>query len=181
MATLWSCPKSDCPPTEIAPVDVPESGEAAGAESERRFTTDEVAALLDVPLDTIHEWHKKGTGPPGYQLHKESHYRMSDVVRWVGGARGDAGGLPERVRWDLHAKRVQDDARPVTRPPTYPACGQIPIVRERFEFRFWKIEYSRRPGREVPTYWMRQFDPGGAIARVSRWVWAAMKRPGGRS
>ena len=34
MATLWSCPKSDCPPTEIAPVDVPEFGEAAGAESE---------------------------------------------------------------------------------------------------------------------------------------------------
>jgi hypothetical protein len=59
MATLWSCPNSDCPPTEIAPVDVPESGEAAGAESERRFTTDEVAAQLDVPLDTIHEWHKK--------------------------------------------------------------------------------------------------------------------------
>jgi hypothetical protein len=49
MATLWSCPNSDCPPTEIAPVDLPESGEAAGAESERRFTTDEVAALLDVP------------------------------------------------------------------------------------------------------------------------------------
>ena len=35
MATLWSCPKSDCPPTEIAPVDVPESGESAGAEPER--------------------------------------------------------------------------------------------------------------------------------------------------
>jgi len=54
MATLWSCPKSDCPPTEVAPVDVPESGEAASAESERPFTTDEVAALLNVPLDTIY-------------------------------------------------------------------------------------------------------------------------------
>jgi excisionase family DNA binding protein len=83
MATLWSCPKSDCPPTEIAPVDVPESGEAPGAESERPFTTDEVAALLNVPLDTIHEWHEEGTGPPGYQMHKESHYRRSDVVRWL--------------------------------------------------------------------------------------------------
>ena len=49
MATLWSCPKSDCPPTEIAPLDVPASGEAAGAESEPPFTTDEVAALLNVP------------------------------------------------------------------------------------------------------------------------------------
>ena len=83
MATLWSCPKSDCPPTEIAPVDVRESDEAAGAGSERPFTTDEVAALLNVPLDTIYEWHKEGTGPPGYQMHKESHYRRSDVVRWL--------------------------------------------------------------------------------------------------
>jgi excisionase family DNA binding protein len=83
MATLWSCPKSDCPPTEIASVDVPESGEAAGAESEPPFTTDEVAALLSVPLDTIYKWHKEGTGPPEYQMHKESHYRRSDVVRWL--------------------------------------------------------------------------------------------------
>jgi hypothetical protein len=83
MATLWSCPKSDCPPTEIAPVDVPESGEQAGAEAEARFTTDEVARLLNVPLDSIYQWHQEGTGPPGYQIHKESHYRRSDVVRWL--------------------------------------------------------------------------------------------------
>jgi hypothetical protein len=83
MATLWSCPKSDCPPTEIAPLDVPASGEAAGAESEPPFTTDEVAALLNVPLNTIDKWHEEGTGPPGYQTHKESQYRRSDVVRWL--------------------------------------------------------------------------------------------------
>ena len=83
MATLWSCPKSDCPPTEIGPVDVPKSGEATSAESERPFTTDEVAALLNVPPDTIYKWHQEGTGPPGYQMHKESHYRRSDVVRWL--------------------------------------------------------------------------------------------------
>ena len=82
MPVLWSCPDPNCPPSAIAPVDVPESGEEAGAESER-FTTDEVAALLNVPLDTIHQWHQEGTGPPGYQTHKESHYRRSDVVRWL--------------------------------------------------------------------------------------------------
>ena len=83
MATLWSCPNSDCPPTEIAPVDVSESGEAAGAESERHFTADEVAALLNVPLNTIYGWHKEGTGLPGYQMHKRAIYRRSDVVRWL--------------------------------------------------------------------------------------------------
>jgi hypothetical protein len=65
MAVLWSCSKRDCPPTENAPRDVPESEDAAGAESEPPFTTNEVAALLNVPADTIYEWHKKGSGRPG--------------------------------------------------------------------------------------------------------------------
>jgi hypothetical protein len=71
------------------PADRDRSGRRAGvrrsgrAESERPFTTDEVAALLNVPLDIIQEWHEEGTGPPGYQMHKESHYRRSDVVRWL--------------------------------------------------------------------------------------------------
>ena len=98
MPVMWSCPDSNCPPTAIAPVDVPESVEEAGAEPER-FTTDEVAALLNVPLGTIDQWHQEGTGPPGYQMHKESHYRRSDVVRWLaeqgvmlGVCQGQCGG-----------------------------------------------------------------------------------------
>jgi hypothetical protein len=83
MPVLWSCPDPNCPPTGMVPVDVPEYDEAAGAESEPQFTTDEVAAMLNVPLDTIYEWHKEGTGPPGYQTHKESHYRRGDVIRWL--------------------------------------------------------------------------------------------------
>ena len=98
MATLWSCPKSDCPPTEIAPVDVPESGEAAGAESERPFTTDEVAALLNVPIDTIHKWHEEGTGPPGYQMHKGEPLPKERRRPVIGGAKGNAGYLPKPVR-----------------------------------------------------------------------------------
>jgi hypothetical protein len=83
MPVMWSCPNPDCPPTEIPPVDVPESGEGTGAEAELSFTTDEVAALLNVAADTISEWHTEGSGPPGYQTHKESHYRRGDVVRWL--------------------------------------------------------------------------------------------------
>jgi hypothetical protein len=83
MPVMWSCPDPNCQPTAIAPVDVPESGEEVGVEAEARFTTDEVARLLNVPLHTIHKWHQEGTGPPGYEMHKESHYRRSDVVRWL--------------------------------------------------------------------------------------------------
>jgi hypothetical protein len=39
------CPNPDCPPTEKAPIDVPESDDEAGAEPDR-FTADEVAALF---------------------------------------------------------------------------------------------------------------------------------------
>ena len=67
MPGMWSCPDPNCQPTAIAPVDVPESGEEAGVEAEARFTTDEVARLLNVPLHTIHKWHQEGTGPPGYE------------------------------------------------------------------------------------------------------------------
>jgi hypothetical protein len=52
MPVMWSCPNPDCPHTEIAPADVPESGEGTGAEAERSFTADEVAALLNVPSGT---------------------------------------------------------------------------------------------------------------------------------
>jgi len=83
MPVMWSCPDPNCPPTAAPPADVPESGEESGVEAEARFTTDEVAALLNVPLDTIDEWHQEGTGPPGYQTRKESQYRRSDVVRWL--------------------------------------------------------------------------------------------------
>jgi hypothetical protein len=62
MATLWSCPNPDCPPSEIVPVDVPESGEAAGAEAEGTFTTDEVAALLNVPLTPSTSGTRKAQG-----------------------------------------------------------------------------------------------------------------------
>ena len=91
-------------PTATAPEDVPEAGEQAGAEAEARFTTDEVARLLNVPLGTIHQW-QEGAGPPGYQTHKESHYRRSDVVRWLAeqGAflatcQSDCGGTLQ-ARW----------------------------------------------------------------------------------
>ena len=84
MATLWSCPQSDCPPTEIATVDVPASGEAVGSESERPFTTDEVAALLNVPLDTIYQWHKEGTG---LRVIRCTRRVNTEGVTWSGGWR----------------------------------------------------------------------------------------------
>jgi hypothetical protein len=104
MPVLWPGLR---PPTENAPIDVPESGEEAGVEEERTFTTDEVAMLLNVPLDTIDQWHQEGTGPPGYQTYKESHCQRSDIVRWWR-SRSIARFLPERLRWELRGRCVHD-------------------------------------------------------------------------
>ena len=82
MATLWSCPKSDCPPIAIAPVDVPESGESAGAEAERTFTTDEVAALLNVPLDTIHSGTRKAQD---LRVIRRTRKAITEEATWSGG------------------------------------------------------------------------------------------------
>ena len=108
MPVLWSCPDPNCPPTATAPEDVPEAGEQAGADAEARFTTDEVARLLNVPLDTIHQWHlgrRRASGlsdTQGEPLPKE---RRGPVV---GGARGIPGYLPKRLLWDLQARWVHD-------------------------------------------------------------------------
>jgi hypothetical protein len=69
----------------------------------------------NVPLATINKWHKEGTGPPGYPMHKESHYRRGDVSRWLAEQRDNAGGLPKRVRKDLHADAFNTMPEPLNR------------------------------------------------------------------
>jgi hypothetical protein len=63
--------------------------------------------LLNVPLATIQNWHQHGAGPPGYQMHKESHYRRVDVVRWLA-EREVFLATCQRLWWDLQAKCVHD-------------------------------------------------------------------------
>ena len=76
MTTLWSCPKPDCPPTEIVPRDTTPQGVEAD------LSTDEVADLLYVPLETVHKWRSAGMGPPAYRVGKRLRYCKSEVLRW---------------------------------------------------------------------------------------------------
>jgi hypothetical protein len=40
--------------------------------------------MARAPKATIrHREQQAVAGPPGYQTHKESHYRRSDVIRWL--------------------------------------------------------------------------------------------------
>lgn len=50
---------------------------------ERYLTPDDIAALLGVPLETVYQWRKKRTGPPGFRIGKHLRYDPEAVHGWI--------------------------------------------------------------------------------------------------
>ncbi|KOU95810.1 DNA-binding protein [Streptomyces sp. XY511] len=50
---------------------------------DRYLTPDDIAELFDVPLETVYQWRKKRTGPPGFRIGKHLRYDPSDVYAWI--------------------------------------------------------------------------------------------------
>lgn len=46
-------------------------------------TTAEVAAYFGVPVQTMHVWRTKGTGPKGIRVGRHVRYRWADVDAWL--------------------------------------------------------------------------------------------------
>lgn len=42
-----------------------------------------LAAMLNVPRQTIYAWRSRGGGPPGIKLGKHVRFRRRDVERWL--------------------------------------------------------------------------------------------------
>lgn len=49
----------------------------------RLLSTEEVAWILAVPVNTLYCWRYKGTGPKAYRVGKYLRYRLVDVQRWL--------------------------------------------------------------------------------------------------
>jgi excisionase family DNA binding protein len=47
------------------------------------WTTADVAAFLNVPVQTIYDWRTQGYGPPGLRLGKHLRFRESEVFAWL--------------------------------------------------------------------------------------------------
>ncbi|MDY7101494.1 MAG: helix-turn-helix domain-containing protein [Actinomycetota bacterium] len=47
------------------------------------LTTDELAALLKVSKDTVHQWRRRAVGPPGITVGRYVRYRRTAVDRWL--------------------------------------------------------------------------------------------------
>jgi predicted DNA-binding transcriptional regulator AlpA len=51
--------------------------------SSRLLSTEDVARILVVPVNTLYCWRYKGTGPKAYRVGKHLRYRLSDVIAWL--------------------------------------------------------------------------------------------------
>ena len=47
------------------------------------MTSEELAELLHVPLNTVHYWRSRGTGPIGVRIGKRVIYKRSVVDEWL--------------------------------------------------------------------------------------------------
>ncbi|MET9413465.1 helix-turn-helix domain-containing protein [Streptomyces klenkii] len=54
-----------------------------GGLPDRYLTPDDIAALFGVPLETVYQWRRKRTGPPGFRVGKHLRYDPADVQRWA--------------------------------------------------------------------------------------------------
>jgi excisionase family DNA binding protein len=50
---------------------------------DRYLTPEDIATLLRVPLETVYQWRKKRTGPPGFRVGKHLRYDPADVHHWI--------------------------------------------------------------------------------------------------
>ncbi|KUL52299.1 helix-turn-helix transcriptional regulator [Streptomyces sp. NRRL S-1521] len=61
-----------------------------GGLPDRYLTPDDIAELFGVPLETVYQWRKKRTGPPGFRIGKHVRYDPADVYAFVAQQRAEA-------------------------------------------------------------------------------------------
>ncbi len=49
----------------------------------RFYTPEEVADLFGVPLETVYQWRRKRTGPPGFRVGRHLRYDPAALATWV--------------------------------------------------------------------------------------------------
>lgn len=52
---------------------------------ERYLSPDDLADLFDVSVETVYQWRRKRTGPPGFRVGRHVRYDPDELLRWVAG------------------------------------------------------------------------------------------------
>ena len=50
---------------------------------DRYLTPEDLASLFGVPLETVYQWRRKRTGPPGFRVGRHLRYDPAAVSRWI--------------------------------------------------------------------------------------------------
>jgi predicted DNA-binding transcriptional regulator AlpA len=50
---------------------------------DRYLTPEDIAAMFSIPIETVYQWRKKRTGPPGFRVGKHLRYDPASVRTWV--------------------------------------------------------------------------------------------------
>jgi predicted DNA-binding transcriptional regulator AlpA len=50
---------------------------------DRYLTPEDIAEMFDVPKQTVYQWRKKRTGPPGFRVGKYIRYDPAAVHAWA--------------------------------------------------------------------------------------------------
>ncbi|MFJ7048976.1 helix-turn-helix domain-containing protein [Streptomyces sp. NPDC101112] len=50
---------------------------------DRYLTPNDIADMFGVPLETVYQWRRKRTGPPGFRIGKHIRYDPADVRAYV--------------------------------------------------------------------------------------------------
>lgn len=53
----------------------------------RLLTVKDVAAILCVPVSTVHHWAVRGEGPPSFKVGKHRRYDAETVLHWLNEAK----------------------------------------------------------------------------------------------
>ncbi|MEU8590737.1 helix-turn-helix domain-containing protein [Streptomyces sp. NPDC048664] len=71
--------------TVSAPASVRDDPRATlrGGLPDRYLTPDDIADMFGVPLETVYQWRRKRTGPPGFRIGKHLRYDPADVRAYV--------------------------------------------------------------------------------------------------
>ncbi|SED46076.1 Helix-turn-helix domain-containing protein [Streptomyces sp. 2231.1] len=54
-----------------------------GGLPDRYLTPDDIAAIFEVPKETVYQWRRKRTGPPGFRIGKHVRYDPAEVGAYV--------------------------------------------------------------------------------------------------
>ncbi|MFE0676098.1 helix-turn-helix transcriptional regulator [Streptomyces sp. NPDC058867] len=65
------------------PIDPDPRATLRGGLPDRYLTPDDIAEMFEVPLETVYQWRKKHTGPPGFRIGKHVRYDPTDVYAYV--------------------------------------------------------------------------------------------------